>query len=264
MFSKATSDPYVKVFVCGNELAKTSVVSKNLNPEWNEKVLVGHMVGSAKVRKNPSILLRVFDKDACSADDPMGDVELPIMPLLNGASLDQWLPVQPCAGCKKAKGELRVVASLVTRKAIHLSPGERIACSGRIAVGMGWDRVRGGAPVDVDTRCVAGAAARRGSFAGAAELTRRAGEGGATRARAERRRDNRAAGPAPRGHTRGRSRARFPRVRRPARPGAARRAPSRPRATRPVRPRAARPLDGGRGGDRSRAAASRWTRRDAC
>ena len=74
IFSKATSDPYVKVFVGGDELARTSVVNKNLNPEWNEKVLAGHMVGGAKVAKDPTVTLCVFDQDKCSADDPMGEV----------------------------------------------------------------------------------------------------------------------------------------------------------------------------------------------
>jgi hypothetical protein len=46
-------------------------------------------------------------------------VSIPLASLLSGQSVDQWLPVRPCAGCKKAKGELRVVVSFVTRKALH-------------------------------------------------------------------------------------------------------------------------------------------------
>ena len=73
LFSKATSDPFVKVLVAGEEIARTEHVKKNLSPTWNAKVLTDHKVGP-KFRKNPEIRLCIFDYDVMSASDPMGEV----------------------------------------------------------------------------------------------------------------------------------------------------------------------------------------------
>ena len=154
MFSKASSDPFVKVFVSGAEVAKTAHVSKNLNPEWNATVLTDFIVGP-KARKDPTVRLCVFDYDAMSASDPMGEVVIPLERLLDGRPLDQWFPIQPCEGCKKAKGELHAVVSFAPRKALMLGAGDAIDLNGgQVAVGMGWDGTVRNA-VDVDTSCVA-------------------------------------------------------------------------------------------------------------
>ena len=120
--SKASSDPFVKVFVGGAEVAKTATVSKNLSPEWNEKVLTDFIVGP-KARKDPTVRFRIFDYDMMSASDPMGDVVIALDGLLDGKPKDAWLPVQPCEGCKKVKGELHVIVSFAPRKALTLASG---------------------------------------------------------------------------------------------------------------------------------------------
>ena len=145
MFTKASSDPFVKVFVGGVEVTKTATISKNLNPEWNATVLTDFIVGP-KARKDPTVRLCVFDYDLMSASDPMGEVVIP---------LDQWFPIQPCEGCKKAKGELHAVVSFAPRKALMLGAGDALELNGgQVAVGMGWDGTVRNA-VDVDTSCVA-------------------------------------------------------------------------------------------------------------
>ena len=64
-------------------VAKTATVSKNLSPEWNEKVLTDFIVGP-KARKDPTVRLCVFDYDLMSASDPMGEVVIPLERLLDG------------------------------------------------------------------------------------------------------------------------------------------------------------------------------------
>jgi hypothetical protein len=160
MFSKATSDPFVKVTVGGMDAGNTDVVKKSLSPEWNAKICAGLSIGP-KALKAPIITLGIFDYDACSASDPMGVVTLPLEQLLNGA-FEGWLPVQPCDGCRKTKGELNVVASLAPRQALVLATGASLAvAAGPVMVGLGWDMLPGGRAVDVDTSCVAVSAAGR-------------------------------------------------------------------------------------------------------
>ena len=107
-----------------------------------------------------TIALALFDYDACSASDPMGVVALPLEKLLSGTAFDGWLLVQPCDGCRKAKGELHVRASLAPLQALVLATGASLAVSTG-PVGMGWDMLPGGRAVDVDTSCVAVSSAGR-------------------------------------------------------------------------------------------------------
>ncbi|CAA6665370.1 unnamed protein product [Spirodela intermedia] len=76
-----SSDPYV-VVSWRNKRVKTKVIKKNVNPEWNEDLtLIVH---------DPSIniKLEVFDKDTFTPDDPMGNVEINIQPLVEAGRAD--------------------------------------------------------------------------------------------------------------------------------------------------------------------------------
>ena len=72
-----SSDPYV-VLTLGQQ-AQSTVVKSNLNPVWNEELMlsVPHNYGSVK--------LQVFDYDTFSADDIMGEAEIDIQPLITSA-----------------------------------------------------------------------------------------------------------------------------------------------------------------------------------
>ncbi|KAH9288521.1 hypothetical protein KI387_032638 [Taxus chinensis] len=75
-----TSDPYV-VLTLGQQIMKTRVVNSNLNPVWNEEIMLS-------VPQAPSSLkVQVFDKDVLSADDIMGEAEVDIQPLVSAASV---------------------------------------------------------------------------------------------------------------------------------------------------------------------------------
>ncbi|XP_077221034.1 ADP-ribosylation factor GTPase-activating protein AGD12-like [Tasmannia lanceolata] len=74
-----TSDPYVVVAI-GQQKAQTTVIKSNLNPVWNEELMlsVPHDYGALK--------LQVFDHDMFSADDIMGEAEIDVQPLITAAT----------------------------------------------------------------------------------------------------------------------------------------------------------------------------------
>ncbi|KAK8949800.1 ADP-ribosylation factor GTPase-activating protein AGD12 [Platanthera guangdongensis] len=74
-----SSDPYV-VLALGQEKVKTSVISSNLNPVWNEelKLPVPQRCGPLK--------LQVYDHDTFSADDIMGEAEVDLQPFIAAAT----------------------------------------------------------------------------------------------------------------------------------------------------------------------------------
>ncbi|KAJ9563634.1 hypothetical protein OSB04_008794 [Centaurea solstitialis] len=85
-----TSDPYV-ILSLGNQSVKTRVIKSNLNPVWNEKLMLS-------IPDNiPPLKVIVYDRDTFKPDDFMGDGEIDIQPLLaaarascglNGSSMD--------------------------------------------------------------------------------------------------------------------------------------------------------------------------------
>ncbi|GAA0156139.1 GTPase-activating protein [Lithospermum erythrorhizon] len=73
-----TSDPYV-VLTLGKQKAQTTVVKSNLNPVWNEELML------SVPEKFGAVKLEVFDYDTFSADDIMGEAEIDIQPMLTSA-----------------------------------------------------------------------------------------------------------------------------------------------------------------------------------
>ncbi|KAH7568457.1 hypothetical protein JRO89_XS06G0002400 [Xanthoceras sorbifolium] len=73
-----SSDPYV-VLALGQQIVQTTIIKSNLNPVWNEELMlsVPQDFGSVK--------LKVFDHDTFSADDIMGEAEIDIQPLITSA-----------------------------------------------------------------------------------------------------------------------------------------------------------------------------------
>ncbi|KAG8365666.1 hypothetical protein BUALT_Bualt18G0130100 [Buddleja alternifolia] len=74
-----SSDPYI-VLRLGSQKVQTAVVTSNLNPIWNEELMlsVPHNYGSIK--------LQVYDHDMFSADDIMGEAEIDIQPMITSAT----------------------------------------------------------------------------------------------------------------------------------------------------------------------------------
>ncbi|MED6123745.1 putative ADP-ribosylation factor GTPase-activating protein agd13 [Stylosanthes scabra] len=73
-----TSDPYV-VLKLGKQTVKTSVINSNLNPVWNQVLIL-----SVPADFGP-LGLKVFDQDMFSSDDYMGEAEVDLQPLIASA-----------------------------------------------------------------------------------------------------------------------------------------------------------------------------------
>ncbi|KAK7314195.1 hypothetical protein VNO77_39408 [Canavalia gladiata] len=73
-----TSDPYV-ILSLGHQSVKTRVIKNNLNPVWNESLMLS-------IPENiPPLKVLVYDKDKFSTDDFMGEAEIDIQPLVLAA-----------------------------------------------------------------------------------------------------------------------------------------------------------------------------------
>ena len=152
---KTVSDPYVVVKLGSKKLGQTKVVMKTLNPEWNE-AFKRNFTGR-EFKADESLTFSIFDKDRGSADDPMGEVVVPLKVLLSGQVLEKWHDVQKCSGCADATGQLRLKLSCAVRRAVSLKAHESINIEqkGMVAVGLGWDMLRNGQAIDLDTSAVA-------------------------------------------------------------------------------------------------------------
>ncbi|XP_074286492.1 putative ADP-ribosylation factor GTPase-activating protein AGD11 [Silene latifolia] len=73
-----TSDPYV-ILSLGQQSVKTRVIKNNLNPVWNEKLML------SIPDCIPPLKLLVYDKDTFTTDDFMGQAEIDIQPLVSAA-----------------------------------------------------------------------------------------------------------------------------------------------------------------------------------
>lgn len=74
-----SSDPYV-VLKLGKQRVQTAVVKSNLNPVWNEELML------SVPQKYGPIKLEVYDYDTFSADDIMGEAEIDIQPMITSAT----------------------------------------------------------------------------------------------------------------------------------------------------------------------------------
>ncbi|KAJ7550408.1 hypothetical protein O6H91_07G099100 [Diphasiastrum complanatum] len=77
-----TSDPYV-VLTLGQQKVKTKVIKSNLNPVWNEELML-----SVPSPPHP-LKVQVYDKDTFSADDIMGEAEVDLQPLVSAAQIQE-------------------------------------------------------------------------------------------------------------------------------------------------------------------------------
>ena len=73
-----TSDPYV-ILSLGHQSVKTRVIKNNLNPVWNESLML------SIPETIPPLKVIVYDKDSFKNDDFMGEAEIDIQPLVSAA-----------------------------------------------------------------------------------------------------------------------------------------------------------------------------------
>ncbi|TYI29353.1 hypothetical protein ES332_A05G310600v1 [Gossypium tomentosum] len=82
-----SSDPYV-ILALGHQSVKTRVIKNNLNPVWNESLMLS-------IPENiPPLRVIVYDKDTFTTDDFMGDAEIDIQPLVAAAKAYEKSKIQ--------------------------------------------------------------------------------------------------------------------------------------------------------------------------
>lgn len=100
-----TSDPFVEVRLKGHsEFYKTKVIKKTVCPFWNEEFILNPTnLGSEYLH------LKIYDYDTNTLNDLLGEVEVPIMNLINNPN-EQWLQVMKRSGFSNhhGKGEIKV------------------------------------------------------------------------------------------------------------------------------------------------------------
>ena len=111
------SDPYV-IVKCGGQEIKSSVVQRSLNPKWNETLTI---YGKMSDFLATDIIVRVYDKDTFSKDDPLGDatVGLHIQELKTLAVLEKEAHL---AVKGKQKGRLLLAVSWIPTPTVPATP----------------------------------------------------------------------------------------------------------------------------------------------
>ncbi|CAB9518671.1 Synaptotagmin-7 [Seminavis robusta] len=115
---KTTSDPFVLIYLDGKQVGRSQVQARTLEPKWNETftLFTNRSFPDARaITEEPTLLLRVMDKDSMTDDDPMGTVTIPVSMkgLPSSSTGEQWLPLEPGDTasrfyCKNVTGSLRV------------------------------------------------------------------------------------------------------------------------------------------------------------
>eukprot|EP01123_Difflugia_compressa_P004218 TRINITY_DN1557_c1_g2_i1.p1 TRINITY_DN1557_c1_g2~~TRINITY_DN1557_c1_g2_i1.p1 ORF type:complete len:150 (-),score=41.20 TRINITY_DN1557_c1_g2_i1:252-701(-) len=122
--SNGKSDPFVVVRINGQKAHKTNVISKNLNPVWQEKLYVGTLKKGASVPLTPDlmkdmlIVVSVWDHDAVTIGTP----DFLGVCTLKGdevqAGFDKWIKLNEDADYKTktpVTGEIHLRAKFVQK-----------------------------------------------------------------------------------------------------------------------------------------------------
>ncbi|XP_043690964.1 probable ADP-ribosylation factor GTPase-activating protein AGD11 [Telopea speciosissima] len=94
-----TSDPYV-ILTLGQQTMKTRVIKNNLNPVWNERLML------SIPEPIPPLKLLVYDKDTFTPDDRMGEAEIDIQPLVTASkvhknsTITEYIELEKCIANK--------------------------------------------------------------------------------------------------------------------------------------------------------------------
>ena len=145
MGAKTTSDPYVVCNYNRNQLTQTEVAAKTLAPTYNHAFKF--VLEGKQYKPDQSVIFAIADRDrgAFDADDPMGEVRIPVRDLLNGKVRHEWFKVENCSGCSNASGELKIKISALARRALTLEPKASTSTLARLKlarglVHSGWHR----------------------------------------------------------------------------------------------------------------------------
>lgn len=117
IYTRTTSDPYVKASLLNKDYGQTDVQYKTTSPVWNHKFQI-FISGEDEINQalQSSLMLTIWDSDVRTKDDPMGVVMIPgtdLITISNGNEFTKWYTVQNGSPdkkyfCKNASGELQV------------------------------------------------------------------------------------------------------------------------------------------------------------
>ena len=94
-------DAYTQVILYqGHKLVKTKTVKNNVNPVWNEEFRFE--IGLDKV-SSYNLILRLFDDDVISKDDPLGEVVIPMWQVDFTSGIEEWKSLQAVSKVKSEK-----------------------------------------------------------------------------------------------------------------------------------------------------------------
>ncbi|KAI9439592.1 C2 domain-containing protein [Lactarius indigo] len=80
-------DPFVEVSI-GEEVKRTKVIRHSLDPVWDEQLIL-HVRGADLSHSSTSVQLTVIDHDKITSNDPVGNAEIKITTILQGAEKAQ-------------------------------------------------------------------------------------------------------------------------------------------------------------------------------
>eukprot|EP01121_Diplochlamys_sp_Union-15-3_P007018 TRINITY_DN1761_c0_g1_i3.p1 TRINITY_DN1761_c0_g1~~TRINITY_DN1761_c0_g1_i3.p1 ORF type:complete len:145 (+),score=35.93 TRINITY_DN1761_c0_g1_i3:46-435(+) len=104
------SDPYVVVHAA-DKVFESKVVSKSLNPIWNQYFIADFSEPKGIVH------VEVYDHDKVSSDEHMGQFSFNVSDHADGKLVDKWFKLQPKKS-EKVTGEIRA-------KIQYFKPGEK-------------------------------------------------------------------------------------------------------------------------------------------
>jgi Ca2+-dependent lipid-binding protein len=93
-FMSGVSDPYVRVMIDDDKVAKTHTVKNDLSPVWNETLHV------AVTGEHTWIFLVVHDDDHASCDECLGHVKINAADLMDKNEITETVTLQPKPGSK--------------------------------------------------------------------------------------------------------------------------------------------------------------------
>ena len=98
---KDVTDPFVDVCLGKTKMAKTRVISNDLNPQWNEKfrLEVCHFAKELK--------FEIRDKDH-ARQEFIGSVEIPTADLMTGEIIEDSFPIRKKNGSERGKLSIRI------------------------------------------------------------------------------------------------------------------------------------------------------------
>jgi len=111
------NDPYVELKLkSSGQKYKSRTVQRNLNPHWNQDFIL-----DSNYPAKDALLIRIYDYEALSEDDYVGELEIPLSKYLleRGIPHDEWFPVMQKkskflfgSNLKRGKGEIRLIVTV--------------------------------------------------------------------------------------------------------------------------------------------------------